>query len=262
MTAGRKLAAEGIGTALLLAAVVGSGIMGERLAQGNSAVALLANTLATGAMLVALILTFGPISGAHFNPAVTLCDAALGGLSWRMVPGYVSAQVAGAFAGVACADLMFGLPAFSISQHARSGLSQEFSEFVAAFGLLAVIWGCVRYRPAAVPFAVGAYITGAYWFTASTSFANPAVTLARSVTDTFAGIRPADAPGFIVAQLLGAAAATLLFRWLAPAIPDSASQVIVAHDASENSQIEVSHRENEAMRGSANRESECQSSVC
>ena len=199
---------------MLLAAVVGSGIMGERLADGNVAVALLANTIATGAALVALIVTFGPISGAHFNPAVTLADAWQGGLSWRDVPVYIVAQIAGAFAGVAAAHIMFELPLFFASRHERSGAAQAFSEFVATFGLLAVIWGCVRFRPAVVPFAVAAYITAAYWFTASTSFANPAVTLARSATDTFAGIRPADAPVFIAAQLVGAGAASVLFRWL------------------------------------------------
>ena len=212
---GRRLAAEAAGTALLLAAVVGSGIMGERLAGGNVAVALLANTVATGAALLALILTFGPISGGHFNPAVTLADAAQGGLAWPEAAAYLSAQVTGAFAGVAAAHVMFELPLFFASTHARAGAAQMFSELVATFGLLAVIWGCVRGgSPAMVPFAVAAYITAAYWFTASTSFANPAVTLARSATDTFAGIRPADTPGFIVAQRVGAAAATGLFRWL------------------------------------------------
>ncbi len=211
---GRRAVAEALGTALLLAAVVGSGIMGERLAGGNIAIALLANTIATGAALVALILAFGPISGAHFNPAVTLADASRGGLAWREVPVYIAAQIGGAFAGVATAHLMFGEPLFSASHHARSGSAQLFSEFVATFGLLSVIWGCVRFRSSAVPFAVGAYITAAYWFTSSTSFANPAVTLARAVSDTFAGIRPIDAPGFILAQLAGAMAATLLFRWL------------------------------------------------
>jgi glycerol uptake facilitator-like aquaporin len=181
------------------------------------AVALLANTIATGAALVALILTFGPISGAHFNPAVTLADAVQGGFAWPDVPAYLGAQVVGAFAGVAAAHVMFELPLFFASQHVRSGPAQMFSEFVATFGLLAVIWGCARGWPAVVvPFAVAGYITAAYWFTASTSFANPAVTLARSASDTFAGIRPGDAPGFIVAQLLGAAAATGLFRWLRP----------------------------------------------
>lgn len=180
-------------------------------------------------MLVALILTFGPISGAHFNPAVTLADASQGGLAWRNVPGYVAAQVFGAFGGVVAAHLMFGEPVFSASQHVRSGGAQVFNEFVATFGLLCIIWGCARFRSSAVPFAVGAYITGAYWFTASTSFANPAVTLARAASNTFAGIRPADAPGFIVAQLLGAAAATLLFRWLVPSLPKDAASVVVAH---------------------------------
>jgi glycerol uptake facilitator-like aquaporin len=222
MTLARRATAEFLGTALLLAAVVGSGMMGERLSDGNVAIALLANTLATGATLVAIILTFGPVSGAHFNPAVTLADASQGGLVWRDVPIYLAAQVAGAFTGVACADLMFGEPVFSASQHIRAGGAQLFSEFVATFGLLAVIWGCARLRSSAVPFAVGAYITGAYWFTASTSFANPAVTLARAATDTFAGIRPADAPGFIVAQFAGAFAATVIFRWLVPPVPRNA----------------------------------------
>ena len=212
----RRLVAEAIGTALLLATVVGSGIMAERLAGGNVALALLANTLATGAALVALILTFGSISGAHFNPAVTLADASQGGLPWVMVPGYLAAQVAGALVGVAAAHVMFELPLFFASQKARAGGAQLFSEFVATFGLLAVIWGCGRLRAPAIPYAVGGYITAAYWFTASTSFANPAVTIARSASDTFAGIRPADAPGFIIAQLVGAAAATALFAWLVP----------------------------------------------
>ncbi len=229
MTRARRIVAEAVGTALLLAAVVGSGIMGERLAGGNVAIALLANTLATGAMLVALVLTFGPISGAHFNPAVTLADASQGGLSWREVPGYIAAQIVGAFAGVAAAHVMFGEAVFSASRHARAGGAQIFSEFVATFGLLCVIWGCARLRSLPVPFAVGAYIAGAYWFTSSTSFANPAVTLARSASDTFAGIRPGDAPGFLVAQLAGAAAATLLFRWLVPSLPQDAAAVVVAH---------------------------------
>ena len=209
----RRLVAEAIGTAMLLAAVVGSGIMGERLAAGNIAVALLANSIATGCALVALILAFGPISGAHFNPAVTLAIAWHRGLAWREVPAYVVAQIGGAFAGVGIAHLMFGLPLFFASQHVRQGHGQLLGEFVATFGLLAVIFGCDRFKPAVVPFGVAAYIVAACWFTASTSFANPAVTLARSVTDTFAGIRPVDAPPFVVAQLLGAVAATLLFRW-------------------------------------------------
>jgi glycerol uptake facilitator-like aquaporin len=213
MTLARRATAEAVGTALLLAAVVGSGIMGERLAGGNVAIALLANTIATGAALVALILAFGPISGAHFNPAVTLADAFEGGIAWRHVPAYLAAQFVGAFVGVAAAHGMFGERFLSVSQHARSGAGQLFSEFVATFGLLAIIWGCARFRASAAPFAVGAYITAAYWFTASTSFANPAVTLARSFTNTFSGIRPVDAPGFILMQLIGAAAATVLFRW-------------------------------------------------
>jgi glycerol uptake facilitator-like aquaporin len=221
--------AEAAGTAFLLAAVVGSGIMGERLASGNVALALLANTIATGAALGALILTFGPISGAHFNPAVTLADATQGGIPWREVPGYLSAQVSGAFAGVAAAHLMFSEPLFVASRHARAGLAQAFSEFVATFGLLAVIWGCARLRSSAVPFAVASYITAAYWFTSSTSFANPAVTLARAATDTFTGIRPTDAPAFIVAQLVGAGAATGLFRWLIPTLPEIAPTVVVPH---------------------------------
>src|SRR5439155_8140230 len=208
MTIARRLAAERIGTAILLAALVGSGIMCERLSGGNVAVALLANTIATGATLVAIILALGTISGAHFNPAVTLAAAMEHGVVWREVPGYVAAQFIGAFTGVAVAHLMFGEPLFSASQHARSGIAQILSEFVATFGLLSVIWGCSRVRSDGTPFAVGAYITGAYWFTSSTSFANPAVTLGRSVTNTFSGIRPSDVPGFIVAQLVGALTAT------------------------------------------------------
>jgi glycerol uptake facilitator-like aquaporin len=210
----RRAVAEAIGTLLLLAAVVGSGIMGERLAGGNVAIALLANTIATGAALVALILAFGPVSGGHFNPAVTVAVAARRGLPWREVPVYVAVQVAGAFAGVAIAHLMFGEALFAGSTHARSGAAQALSELVATFGLLAVIFGVSRSRPAAVPFAVGGYITAAYWFTASTSFANPAVTLARAATDTFSGIRPGDVPAFIIAQAGGAAAATALAAWL------------------------------------------------
>ena len=230
----KRAVAEAVGTAFLLATVVGSGIMAERLAGGNVAIALLANTIATGAVLVALILTFGPISGAHFNPAVTLADAWQRGIAWREAPVYVFAQIAGAFAGVGIAHTMFGLPLFFASRHVRSGGAQVFSEFIATFGLLAVIWGCVRFRTSMVPFAVGAYITAAYWFTASTSFANPAVTLARSVSDTFAGIRPADTPAFIGAQLAGAAAATLLFRWLIPTLPKEASSVVLPHEGTDN----------------------------
>jgi glycerol uptake facilitator-like aquaporin len=219
----RRAVAEFAGSLLLLAAVVGSGIMGERLAAGNMAIALLANTIATGAALIAVLLAFGPISGAHLNPAVTLADAWLGGIAWRETPVYIMAQLAGAFTGVAVAHLMFGLSIYAASVRARSGPSQMFSEFIATFGLLAVIWGCSRSRAAAVPFAVGAYITAAYWFTASTSFANPAVTLARAMTNTFAGIRPGDVAGFIAAQLLGALAATSLFRWLLPDVREAAA---------------------------------------
>jgi glycerol uptake facilitator-like aquaporin len=222
----RRGTAEALGTGLLVAAVVGSGMMGERLAGGTVALALLANTIATGAALLALILTFGPISGAQLNPAVTLAVAAEGGLAWRDVPVYLAAQVGGGMLGVAVADVMFDEPVFALSRHARGGASQLVSEFVATFGLLTVIWGCSRQRAEIVAVAVAAYITAAYWFTASTSFANPAVTVARSLTDTFAGIRPADVPGFVAVQLLGAAAATALFRWLVPALPASASQVI------------------------------------
>ena len=215
----RRVVAEGLGTAMLLAIVVGSGIMGERLAQGNDAIALLANAIATGTALAALIVTFGPISGAHFNPAVTLSAAWQRALPWTFVPGYLGAQVVGAFGGVATAHLMFGEPLFFASHKVRAGGAQLFSEFVATFGLLAIIWGCTRRSPASVPFTVAAYITAAYWFTSSTSFANPAVTMARAASDTFAGIRPADAPAFVLAQLLGAAAATALFAWLTP--PDA-----------------------------------------
>jgi glycerol uptake facilitator-like aquaporin len=224
----RRLTAEAIGTAMLLATVVGSGIMADRLSGGNQATALLANTMATAAALVALLLTFGPISGAHFNPAVSMADASQGGLRWSEVPGYVVAQVTGAVVGVWIAHVMFGERVFMLSLHTRSGPAQMVSEFVATFGLLSVIWGCSRRRSDAVPFAVAAYIAAAYWFTASTSFANPAVTLARALTDTFAGIRPADVPGFMVAQFAGATAATLLFRWLVPALPRSAERVVVS----------------------------------
>ena len=222
----RSCVAEALGTAMLLAAVVGSGIMAERLAGGNVAIALLANTIATGAALVALILTFGPVSGAHFNPAVTIADASQGGLRWSLVPGYIVAQLVGAYAGVLAAHVMFGERVFMLSLRERSGTAQMLSEFVATFGLLAVIWGCSRRRSETVPFAVAAYITSAYWFTASTSFANPAVTVARAFTDTFAGIRPVDVPGFVIVQVLGALTATLLFRWLVPTLPQNADDVV------------------------------------
>ena len=216
MTLLKRSAAEALGTAFLLAAVVGSGIMAERLSAGNQAIALLANTLATGAALACLIAALGPVSGAHFNPAVSFADALRGGLRWSELPAYWSAQLLGALAGVAVANAMFGLPIFFISHHARSGSGLWLGEFVATFGLLMVIWGCVRARSPLVAVAVAAYIVAAYWFTSSTSFANPAVTIARGFSDTFAGIRPQDAPAFIIAQLLGAACATIAFAWLAP----------------------------------------------
>lgn len=220
MTAGnsmlKKLVAEFLGTAFLLAVVVGSGIMAQTLSSGNTAVALLANALATGAGLIALILMFGNLSGAHFNPVVTLSEAWQKNLSTQLVFPYIVAQILGAFAGVAAAHGMFDLPVFFASTHIRTGVSQWWSECIATFGLIAVIISTSRTRPTTTPFAVAAYITAAYWFTSSTSFANPAVTLARSVSNTFAGIRPDDAPGFIVAQLVGAACATVLFNWLYP----------------------------------------------
>lgn len=215
MPLSKRIAAEALGTALLLAAVVGSGIMAERLAGGNVALALLANAVATGGVLVAIILAFGSISGAHFNPAVTLADALQGGLAWRDVGPYVAAQILGAVGGVALANTMFEKPVLFVSHHARHGGGQLLGEFVATFGLLAVIWGCSRYRANLTAFAVAAYIVGAYWFTSSTSFANPAVTVGRSLSDTFAGIAPGDVAGFIAAQLLGALAATALFLWVA-----------------------------------------------
>jgi len=223
MSLARRLVAEALGTAFLLAVVVGSGIMAERLAGGNAAVALLANALATGAGLIALILMFGTISGAHFNPVVTLSEAWQKNVAASDVAPYIIVQLIGAFAGVAAAHGMFNLPLFFASEHARTGPAQWWSEFVATFGLIAVIIGCSRSRPAVTPYAVAAYITAAYWFTSSTSFANPAVTLARAATNTFAGIRPMDAPGFIVAQMLGASVATIVFCWLYPVAPKDAT---------------------------------------
>jgi glycerol uptake facilitator-like aquaporin len=215
----RRTVSEAVGTMFLLAAVVGSGIMGERLSGGNVAIALLANAVATGAALLALILTFGRLSGAHFNPVVTLAAAWTRGLSWRDVPWYLVAQLAGAFAGVALADAMFGEPLYAASQHARTGANQLLSEAVATFGLIAVIRGPAGEQVSRAAGAVAAYITAAYWFTSSTSFANPVVTIARAFTNTFAGIRPSDVPGFIAAQCVGAAVAVLLFSWLmAPAV--------------------------------------------
>jgi glycerol uptake facilitator-like aquaporin len=204
--------------------------MAERLSGGNVAIALLANTLATGAALVALIATFGPISGAHLNPAVTVSLASQDEMPWREVPAYISAQVIGGIGGVVIAHLMFGMAVFSPSHHARAGAAQVFSEFVASFGLLAVIWGCVRFRPQVVPFAVASYIMAAYWFTASTSFANPAVTLARSLSDTFAGIRPVDVPLFVLAQFAGAMLATLVFRWFYQGFSDEPKTVNLRDD--------------------------------
>ncbi len=237
MTLLRRTVAEAVGTALLLAAVVGSGIMGERLAGGNVAIALLANSVATGGALICLIGAFGPISGAHFNPAVTIADALHGGLKWRETPAYIVAQIAGALTGVAAANIMFGLPAFFVSHHARGGGALLFSEFIASFGLLAVIWGCVRFRSSIVPFAVAGYIVAAYWFTSSTSFANPSFTIARSFSFTFAVVRPADVPGFIVVQFLGAIAATLLFAWLLPIHKEEAETVLVPHQVDHHSQV-------------------------
>lgn len=210
----KRAVAEFLGTGFLVAAVVGSGIMGESLAPGSPALVLLANTLATGAALVALILGFGPISGGHFNPAVTIADASQRGILWSEVPAYIAAQISGGVAGTLLAHAMFALPLVSLSQHRRAGAAQALSEFVATFGLLAVIWGCAKFRTTLVAFAVAAYIMAGYWFTASTSFANPAVSIARSLTDTFSGIRPIDVPAFIGAQLLGALAATFTLKWL------------------------------------------------
>ena len=210
----RRLVAEALGTAFLLATVVGSGIMAERLAGGNVALALLGNTLPTGAILVVLILIFGPVSGAHFNPAVTLAFLLRRELSPGEGLAYVGAQIPGALAGTWCAHLMFDLPILMLGATARSGVGQWAGEAVATFGLVATILACVRFRPLAVAPAVGLYITAAYWFTSSTSFANPAVTLARALTNSFAGIRPVDAPAFIAAQLAGAVLATWLCGWL------------------------------------------------
>lgn len=226
----RRVVAELFGTAFLVTAVIGSGIMAERLSNGNVGLALLENAIATGAALVAVIVAFGPISGAHLNPVVTVMDALERGLPWVETPLYILSQVGGGIGGAVVAHLMFGLSLTSLSTHARSGCSQVFSEFVATFGLVCVIWGSSRLKPAAVPFAVGAYITAAYWFTASTSFANPAVTIARSLSDTFAGIRSADVPWFLLAQFAGGLGATLLFRWLVPSLSVRSNEVLAAHD--------------------------------
>ena len=215
-TLARRVVAEAVGTSFLLAAVVGSGIMAERLAGGNIALALLANTLATGAALLALILTFGRISGAHFNPIVSLSSLIEKELDSKLFVIYSCTQIVGAVAGVMLANIMFGLPAISFSHHVRGGTAQLLSEFVASFGLVMVIAGCARQRWNAVAFAVAAYISAAYWFTPSTSFANPAVTIARSLSDTFTGIAPGNVLGFVLAQILGGITATVLFRWLIP----------------------------------------------
>jgi glycerol uptake facilitator-like aquaporin len=232
----RRVTAEFLGTGFLVAAVVGSGIMGERLAGGNVAIAQLANTIATGAALVALILTFGSISGAHFNPAVTLADAFESGIPWCELPVYIGAQFAGGIFGTILAHLMFGLHWYSLSTRVRSGWPLVLSEFVATFGLVSAIWGCVRTKPNAMPFAVAAHITSAYWFTASTSFANPAVTVARALSDTFAGIRPADVPLFLIAQIVGALAATFLFRWLVPGLRASSETILGPHETAESAE--------------------------
>jgi glycerol uptake facilitator-like aquaporin len=210
----RRVLAEGLGTLFLLAAVVGSGIMGERLAGGNEAVALLANTFATSAMLVILILMFGPLSGAHFNPVVSLVMLLRGELSRQELGAYILAQLVGAVSGVVLAHLMFELPLLTLSLNDRSGAAKLLSEAVATFGLVGVIVSCAANRKEAIPYAVASYIGSAYWFTASTSFANPAVTVARALTDTFSGIRWMDAPGFILAQIVGALGAAWLFGWL------------------------------------------------
>jgi glycerol uptake facilitator-like aquaporin len=217
----QRVFCEWLGTALLLAAVVGSGIMAQHLAGGNVALALLCNTLATGAMLPVLILVFGPLSGAHFNPAVSLAVTLRGGLPWPALPTYMLAQVLGGIAGVWAAHLMFELPVLQISATTRTGAGQWLAEAIASFGLGLTIFGCVARAPAAVPYAVGLYITAAYWFTASTSFANPAVTIARSLSDTFAGIAPDGAPAFIAAQLLGMLAALAVDWWLSRTVIQS-----------------------------------------
>src|SRR5260370_309854 len=217
----RRLVSEFLGTAFLVAAVVGSGIMGERLAGGNVALALLANTIATAAALAALILAFRPISGAHLNPVVSMTAAFLGSITWRDACFYALAQVSGGILGAACADIMFALPPYSLSHHVRSGALQWFSEFVATFGLILVIRTCSRFEPEWLPVAVVCYIAAAYLFSASTSLAIPAVTIARSLSDTFAGIRPADVLPFIAAQLSGGLSAVLVFEWLGPGSSDS-----------------------------------------
>jgi glycerol uptake facilitator-like aquaporin len=236
-----RFVAEFLGTGLLVAAVVGSGIMAERLAAGNVALALLANTIATGAALVALILAFGPISGAHLNPAVTLAMGMRKLIPWSEASIYVAAQFSGGTVGTILAHIMFAQPIFSLSHHPRAGWPQLISEFVATFGLLCVIWGCLRIDSAmAIPVAVGSYITAAYWFTASTSFANPGVTLARSITNSFTGIRPIDVLPFMAAQVLGAIAATKLFEWLLPLSINAPSQPKASSAPSPEPQKQIS----------------------
>lgn len=224
-TLGRRLFAELLGTAFLLAVVVGSGIMGERLAGGNVAIVLLANSLATGAILVVLILIFAPISGAHFNPAVTLSFLLQGWIERRVAAAYVIVQIVGGILGVVVAHMMFEEPLLSMSTTTRTGVSQWTAEFVATFGLIATILGCLRARPEATPYAVGLFITAGYWFTSSTSFANPAVAVARTLTETFAGIRPVDAPAFVITQLAAAVVVTLVFRWLLTTGPNESRGV-------------------------------------
>jgi glycerol uptake facilitator-like aquaporin len=230
MTLLKRSGVEALGTAFLLASVVGSGIMAERLSGGNQAIALLANTLATAGALVSLIIALAPISGAHLNPAVSFADALRGGLPWREVPAYWCGQIVGAVIGVAAANTMFGLSVFSVSHRVRSGPSVWLAEYVATFGLLLVIWGCVRARSPMVAVAVAAYIAAAYWFTSSTSFANPAVTLARTLSDSFAGIRPQDTLAFVTAQFLSAISATLVFGWIAPIESTTGDPVLVPHE--------------------------------
>ena len=217
----RRVAAEFMGTGFLVAAVVGSGIMGERLSGGNAALALLANTLATGAALAVLIIVFRPVSGAHLNPVVSLSEAFRGGITWKDAWLYITAQISGGITGTACANLMFALPLFSISHHMRTGAPQWFSEFVATFGLAITIRMSARFAPEKLAYAVAGYIVAAYWFTASTSFANPAVTIARSLSDTFAGIRPADVPAFLAAQVAGGFSATAVSDWISCQLGDA-----------------------------------------
>jgi glycerol uptake facilitator-like aquaporin len=212
----RRIAAEALGSCMLLIAVVGSGIMAERLAGGNAAIALLANAVATGAALVVLVAILGPLSGAHFNPCVSLYFALRGEISFPLALAYSIVQIVSAVVGVWFAHAMFAMPVLEFSAHVRGGLPQMLAEFIATFGLLATIAGGVRYSPSSLPILIGLYITGAYWFTASTSFANPAVTMARALTDSFSGIAPASVPGFIAAQFLAVLAGWVLFRWLFP----------------------------------------------